>query len=207
MIKFQAIVLDEQLLFAAAFCELLKSTNNFESVEYSNKLDYFKEKAQSSSKISLFIDYLLPNVNTLSEIRKIRLDYPSIKIIILGVITNPHLILLIQKAGANGFISKNSSIEEIEDYLKSMDSEHFYVSENIKDDLINLYVNGHNVLFTAREHEILNYIYLGKTIVETANLLNLSKHTVIAHRRNMMEKTGVNSVTGLINKAKEQGML
>lgn len=207
MTKFHAIVLDEQQLFAAAFSELLKSTNNFETVNYSNKLDLIKGKSLPEGTFFLFMDYLLPNVNTLSEIRKIRIEHPTIKIIIVGIITNPHLILLIHKAGANGFISKNSSIIEIEDCLKYLNTDQFYVSENIKDDLINLYVNGHNILFTAREHEILNYIYLGKTIVETANLLNLSKHTVIAHRRNMMEKTGVNSVTGLINKAKEQGML
>lgn len=63
------------------------------------------------------------------------------------------------------------------------------------------YINKENNLFTRREKEILLYVAEGLTSKEISTKLYLSEHTVISHRRNMMEKCGANNATELITYA------
>ena len=72
---------------------------------------------------------------------------------------------------------------------------------------MNFLASGKEKLLTQRENEILQHIAHGATIEETAKKLFLSKHTVVAHRRNIMAKLEVNSVTVLLKKAMDLGLI
>ena len=199
--------LDDHHLFASALASLLKETGKFEVVTYSNKISEV-EKLLASNKIThLFTDYIMPGVNTLSEIAAIRTAYPTIFITVVSSISNPNLIFQMQKAGANSFISKNANKQELEECLSIMDTGKYFVSHDLRGAMMNLYVHGKEGLFTPREHEILQHIAAGSTIEETADKLFLSKHTVVAHRRNMMAKMEVNSVSALLKKAMDLGLV
>ncbi len=58
---------------------------------------------------------------------------------------------------------------------------------------------------SSREKEILKGIAYGKASKQIAEDLNISKHTVDTHRRNMIEKTGAANTTELVNKATKEG--
>ena len=63
------------------------------------------------------------------------------------------------------------------------------------------------IQISPREYEILEKISYGLTTKEIASELYLSQHTVISHRKNLMEKMGVPNVAGLVRKGFEQGVL
>lgn len=202
-----AVILDDHQLFASAFASLIKATNKFSVVASTNKFAEVEQLLISGNVTHLFTDYIMPEVNTLSEIMNIRAKYPGLFIIVVSSITNANLIYQMHKAGANSFISKNSSKQELEECFSIMDTGKYFVSRDLRGAMMNLFSNGKETLFTAREHEILQHIAAGSTIEETAAQLNLSKHTIVAHRRNMMAKMEVNSVASLLKKAMDLGIL
>jgi DNA-binding NarL/FixJ family response regulator len=202
-----AVILDDHQLFASALAGLLKEINKFDAITYTNKLTEAEELLASKKVSHFFTDYIMPEVNTLSEIMKVRAQYPGIFIIVVSSINNANLIFQMHKAGANAFISKTAGKHELEECLSSIDSGKYFVSPDMRGPMMNLFANGKEGLFTAREHEILQYIANGATIEETAEKLFLSKHTVVAHRRNMMAKMEVNSVAALLKKAMDLGLI
>lgn len=202
-----ALILDDHQLFAEALAGLIKSTGKFENVVFENDFKAIVTLLESQNASHLFIDYMMPNVNTMAEIRNFHLKYPKLKIIVVSSIINGNLVLQLQKAGANAFLSKNSNLDELTNAFKLVEAGKFFMSNDLKSEVIDLQFNSKKDLFTSREFEILHHIVNGDTIDETAEKLNLSKHTVVAHRRNMMEKMEVNSVPALIKKAMDLGMM
>ena len=201
-----AVILDDHHLFASALASLLKETEKFDVITSTSKISEVEQLLASNNITHLFTDYIMPGVNTLSEIAKIRAAYPAIFITVVSSITNANLIFQIQKAGANSFISKNADKQELEECFSIMHTGKYFVSRDLRSSMMNLFVQGKEGLFTPREHEILQHISAGYTIEETADKLFLSKHTIVAHRRNMMAKMEVNSVAALLKKAIDLGL-
>ena len=202
-----AVIIDDHQLFASALAGMIKEINKFEAVTYTNKLSELEQLLASKKVSHLFTDYIMPEVNTLSEIVKIKAAHPEIFIIVVSSISNANLVSQMHKAGANSFISKNSDKEELEECLCVMDNGKFFVSREMRSTMMNLFTQGKEGSFTTREHEILQHIAAGTTIEETAKKLFLSKHTIVAHRRNMMAKMEVNSVAALLKKAMDMGLI
>jgi two-component system, NarL family, response regulator FusR len=203
----EALVLDDHQLFAEAFAGLLKSTNQFAKVTSTNEFVQLETLLKTSKVSHLFIDYMMPNVNTLVEIKKIRMKFTALQIIVVSSILNPNLVMQLKNAGANGFISKNSNVHEIENCMRSINGGRFFMSADLRDEMIDYQLNNKKDIFTEREYEIFHHIVNGDSIDKTADKLNLSKHTVVAHRRNMMEKMEVNSVSAMIKKGIEMGLI
>jgi two-component system, NarL family, response regulator FusR len=189
-----AIILDDHQLFAEAFAQMIRNSTLFETVRFTDDLAVIKQQVANSSVSHIFIDYIMPNVNTLMEI-------------VVSSISNPNLIWQLQKVGADGFISKAANKAEVLECLNYVETGKFYVNKALKEAMFNSMANGKKELITERELEILHYISAGATIEDTADKLCISKHTVVAHRRNIMEKMEVNSVSALMKKAMDLGLL
>ncbi|MBX3257903.1 MAG: response regulator transcription factor [Chitinophagaceae bacterium] len=202
-----AVVLDDHKLFSLAWACLLKETNCFNNTICAQSIDEVKQLLVKGESTHLFIDYMMPQVNTLAEIAGIRAGYPGIFIIVVSSLTNTNVMAHLQKEGANAFISKTSERHEIEECLCAIENGRFFMSADVRSIMTNNVQRTRRALFTPREYEILKYIASGKTIEQTALNLFLSKHTIVSHRRNMMEKMGVNSATALLKKAVESGMI
>ncbi len=196
-----ALILDDHHLFAQAFSTLLKEINKFKKIQCIRSIDELDKQLKTNDISHLFVDYNMPGINTLSEIKRIKTLYPDLYITVVSCINNGSLIHQIQKNGASGFISKNSNIEEVQECLQTLSLGKNYVSPDVRNAILDVLMNGEDLLFTAREYEILQYIASGSTIEDTAAALNLSRHTIVAHRRNMMAKLNVHSVTALLKKA------
>jgi len=200
-------VLDDHQLFASALAGLIRETGKFEGVFCTDKLAEVQQFLVSNNISHFFTDYIMPDVNTLSEIAKIKSEYPDIFITVISSIKNANLVFQMHKAGADSFLSKNSDKYELEECLSIMDTGKYFVSRDMRGPMMNFLASGKEKLLTQRENEILQHIAHGATIEETAKKLFLSKHTVVAHRRNIMAKLEVNSVTVLLKKAMDLGLI
>ncbi|RYF87602.1 MAG: response regulator transcription factor [Chitinophagaceae bacterium] len=202
-----ALLLDDHLLFAEAFSLLLRDTKKFETIHCLSSINELDAWLQKGNVSHLFMDFNMPGINTLTEIKRIKTRYPFLYITMVSCVSNGNLIYQMQKNGASSFISKNSTSEQIEDCLQSLTLGKSYVSPDVREAILDVLMNGQDQLFTAREYEVLQHIGTGATIEDMAAAMNLSKHTIIAHRRNMMEKMDVNSVTALLKKAMDLNMI
>ncbi|MNS11797.1 Positive transcription regulator EvgA [compost metagenome] len=196
-----AIVLDDHKLFADSFALTLEKTSLFEKViAYTKEEDLvqFLVKYRAVKKPFLFLDYYLEAsqvTSILNNIRKLRTDA---YIIIVSCISNPMMVKQLQEFQPDGIISKSDGVNEILDCIYALNKKAKYVSPYIQSIIDTLPDPAGNMPLTQREVEILRYFAQGHTVDATAELMNLSRHTVAAHRRKMFEKVNVHNISGLL---------
>jgi len=170
------------------------------------RIKELQELIEANKVDHLFIDLDREDSDMISLIQKISIANKTLFIIISSS-DNAMIAFKTQQAGARAFISKNSGKKEISDCLNTIHADNYYLSPDVFNNALESHLDGKKDIFTERELEILNFIASGKNIKDISALLNLSRYTVIAHRRNMMKKLGVNNMMSLVKRAKEIGQL
>lgn len=156
--------------------------------------------ALTNTKVDLLItDYNLPDEDGLSLVRKVRRKYPDIKILVLSMHDEAHLVKEILKEGINGYVMKKDSHKDLIDAIYAVKSGKTYLSSEVNAMLIRG-LNGEEEqkLLTDREREILKLISKEFTNKQIAEELFISERTVETHRKNIFRKTGTNNLVGLI---------
>jgi DNA-binding NarL/FixJ family response regulator len=153
----------------------------------------------------IFMDILMPEINGLKTLRNIREINPSIKIIGLTKKSKDNDVLNFFKAGADGYLFKNLSLEKMEKAIHSIVRGNNCFTEEIR-----CFFSGKlnqkcktkldNVLreeLSEREKEILRLICKQHSTNEISDLTGLSKKTIELHRGHIMAKTHSKNMVGL----------
>lgn len=156
----------------------------------------------------LITDYNLPGNSGLDLIKKIKPACAQLKIIVLSMHDEPHLVRSILKENVDGYLLKNDSHNELLSAIDAVQKNETYLSKAINKIMIEAlrYPDEHR-LITDREKEIVELIakeYNNKQIAET---LFISERTVETHRKNIFRKTKTGSVVGLLKFAYANGIL
>lgn len=150
----------------------------------------------------LITDYNLPDDDGLSLVRKVKRKYPDLKIIVLSMHDEGHLVKEILKEGINGYVLKKDSHNELIDAIYAVKHGKIYLSSDVNSILLKgLHGEGEQKLLTEREREILKLISQEFTNRQIAEELFISERTVETHRKNIFRKTGTNNMVGLIKYA------
>lgn len=144
-------------------------------------------------------DYNLGEDDGLSLVQKVKRINPEIKIIVLSMHDESHLVKEILKEGINGYVLKKDTKDELLEAIYSVRSGKMYLSNDINSMLVkSLYEPDEGKLLTSREREILQLIAKEYTNRDIAEELFISERTVETHRKNIFRKTKTNSIVGLI---------
>jgi two-component system nitrate/nitrite response regulator NarL len=156
----------------------------------------------------LITDLNLPDQSGLVLIKAARNRYPEMKIIVLSMHDEPHLIRDILKEGVHGYILKSATNDELKKAIsKVMDGKRF-VSEDISGLLLEDFNSKEkHQLLTEREREIVQLIAKEYSNKQIAEELFISERTVETHRKNIFRKTNTNSVVGLLKFAYNNHLL
>ena len=156
----------------------------------------------------LVTDYNLPDDDGLSLVRKVKRLWPEIKILVLSMHSEAHLVKEILKEGIDGYVLKKDSKDELIDALYSVKKGNLFVSNEINNMLVrNLHQPDDQKLLTEREREILKLIAKEYTNRMIAEELFISERTVETHRKNIFRKTKTNSLVGLIKFAHSNNLI
>ncbi|MBN2590233.1 MAG: response regulator transcription factor [Sedimentisphaerales bacterium] len=146
----------------------------------------------------VIMDISMPNLNGIEATREILRHKPQIKIIILSMYTDKHIVKESLEAGAQGYILKSNLLDELLNAIKAIKANERYLSPRITgivvEDYINLKANGKTkkqIELTSRERHIIQLIAEGKTIKEIARTINISPKTADANRRQIMNKLNI----------------
>lgn len=199
-----AIIFDDHLLFAESFSVLIERLDVFHSIHLirdKDELTRFLIK-HHHTPVYLFLDYYLPGDHApaiLSEARRLN---KRLRAIILSSVVAPSIITNIMTYQPDGFISKSSGTDVILQCMETIAAGKTYTCPIIRDILKGASIT-RTVPFTDREIEVLQYFANGLSIAQTAEATYLSKHTIVAHRRNMMAKANCKSITELLAYARK----
>jgi len=156
------------------------------------------------------IDVSMPELNGIEATRRILEQCPHVKILALSMHKDAVYVREILRAGARGYILKDSVDAEFVQAIRALSRGEGYLSPAISGAVLDDYrrhVSDPVDLLTTREREVLQLIAEGKTNKEIANLLDLSVYTVDAHRGKIMEKLNMHSVTDLVRFAIRKGIV
>lgn len=161
------------------------------------------------------LDITMPNMNGIEAARQITEKQPHIAVVVLSMHADESYVLRALKAGARGYLLKESPESDFISAIRSASEGKSFFSPAVSRLLVEDYV--HQLqdrdiedsydLLTPREREILQMVAEGKTNKEIANQLNLSLYTVETHRGNMLQKLNLHSVPELILYAVRKGVI
>ncbi len=178
------------------------------------------EKHAPEIQVAL-IDIRLQDGTGIELTREIRQKYPHIQVIGLTMYDSDAYLEAMLKAGARGYLLKNTSREELFKAIKTVLAGRYYFSEGIHDAIGHYFATEkepsqlHGATsdslktprLTQREQQILELVAQELNNTQIAAQLNLSPRTVHTHRRAIMQKLGVRNTAGLIRQAIEMGLL
>ncbi|GAB4238269.1 MAG: response regulator transcription factor [Ekhidna sp.] len=197
--KMKIYLTDDHAILLGGLIKILSAEDDFEIAGSAGTVRETLDDLSQKNVDLLITDYNLPDDDGLTLVRRVKQKYPDIKIIVLSMHDEAHLIKEILKEGINGYILKKDSHEELVSAVRAVQNNKVYLSSDVNTMLMKG-LNGteEQKLLTDREREILKLIAREYTNREMAEELFISERTVETHRKNIFRKTGTNNLVGLI---------
>lgn len=150
----------------------------------------------------LILDVNFPEGNSISILSEIKTIQPDIKILIFSVHDENIYAMRYLNAGASGYVNKEISEDEIKYAINSVISSGRYITQNIKDRILDFYISKKPVnpldLLSNREIEVAQLLIKGYGNLEILELLNIKKTTVSTYKNRIFEKLEIDNLADLI---------
>lgn len=203
------LIADDHQLFIDGIKSILEKVINVETIgEANNGLEVLKLLENGSAPDIIITDIRMPILDGIGLTRMLTAEYPKIKVLALSMFDQAIDVTEMLEVGAKGYVTKNVDKRELEAAINALVKGEYYFSNNLPESIKDWFTKEKNAFqpqLTKREVEILQLIVKGRTSIEMAKHLKLSKFTVDTHRKNIHKKLGIKSNTGLVNYALKQG--
>ena len=199
--QIKLIIADDHILFIDGLKLLLREEKDMALINIANDGKELLDIMHQQLPDVVLLDINMPKINGLDAVRFIKQSYPAVMVIMLSTYNEDHLIEKAKQYGANGYLLKNSSKEELLQTIHLVAEGHSCFPyrlpkiENVFDSTDN-FLKQFNL--TKREFEIIQLIKKGYTNQQIAEKLYLSIYTVETHRKNIMQKLGLNTPSSLM---------
>lgn len=213
--KKKIVIAEDHTILRDGLRALISSQNNLEVIGEAGDGREAVRIVDNLEPDLLLIDLSMPKMNGIEAIKEIKNQHPDIKVIILTVHKSDEYIFASLKAGANGYMLKDASQNELLQAIQYVLNGKSFISPSISDRVIDAYLNAapkdttFSVLdnLTSREREILKLIAEGYTNKQIADHLCISLKTVEKHRANLMNKLDLRNTAALTTFAIENGLV
>lgn len=200
-------LVDDHIIFLEGLLSLLENDKYKIAGTATNAENAIKLMQQTPVDL-LITDLNLPGMDGLKLTENVKKQFPLLRIIMLSMHDEIQMVRDALKAGVNGYIMKRDSHQELVLAIETVSKNEMYISKELNSKLLAGLANPQEQpLLTDREKEILKMIAEDLSNQEIADRLHISKRTVETHRKNLMLKTGSNSVVGLVNFAYKNRLL
>jgi DNA-binding NarL/FixJ family response regulator len=161
----------------------------------------------------VIMDIAMPDMNGIEATQQIVEKHPDIKVVALSMHTERRFVAEMLKAGASGYLLKDSAFDELAHAIHIIHEGKTYLSPGITGVLVEDYMqqlsgggNSASSQLSAREREVLQLIAEGLATKEIARRLDVSVKTIETHRHNIMNKLDIRSVAELTKYAIREGL-
>lgn len=201
------LIVDDHVLFRQGLKHVLEMEGGFAVVgEASDGGEAFQLVKILKPDIVL-MDISMPNSNGIEATQKIKRILPSIAIILLTMYEDSFLQKEAMKIGASGYVLKRSPYTELFGVIQKVHTNHAYFISSPKIEDVTLMAPPFFNDLTMREKEILRMLAYGMENKEISKHLCISIYTVGTHRRNIMNKLNLHSLSEIIKYALMHGMM
>lgn len=157
------------------------------------------------------LDVAMPELNGIDAAEQIRAAAPATQVIILSMHSAAEHVYRALKAGARGYLLKESAGDEVREAVRAVHAGRRYLSHAISETVIESYLGQRPVespleSLSAREREVLQLTVEGKSSAEIAEVLSLSPKTVETYRARLMQKLNLADLPALVKFAIQHGL-
>ncbi len=211
MEKINVLLVDDHKLIRDGLKSIINTTKNITVVnEFSGGKDAIKFLEKEANSIDVILmDITMPELNGIDATEIIKKLHPKMKIIALTMHSEEAYIIKMIKAGALGYILKDSSKEILIEAIETVAKNEKYYSYEVSMKLITMFLDDdkpNDPQLSARELEIIKHIAQGCTNKEIAIQIDISDRTVETHRRNIIKKLNVKNTAELVSYSLKNGL-
>lgn len=166
--------------------------------------------AESLKPDIVVMDVAMPELNGIEATRRMGESVPHARVVALSMHKDSVYVREILRAGARGYLLKDSVAGDLVSAVRSVARGEGYISPQVSNAVLDDYrrhVTNPIDTLTSREREVLQMLAEGKTNKEIAVILNLSVYTVDAHRGRIMEKLNLHSINEMVRFAVRNGLI
>jgi DNA-binding NarL/FixJ family response regulator len=219
------LLVDDHAMIRAGLRKLLEAEQGLQVVGEASNGRAAVEMTRELQPDVVVMDIRMPDLNGVDATRQAIAARPDVKIIALSANSDERSTGEMLRAGARGYVVKDAAYDELVAAIRAVSSGQVYFSPAVADRLAADLRNGGSAIggdadadagtanaesvynrLTSREREILQLIAEGKATKEVAAILHVSVKTAETHRRNIMEKLGIDSIAELTKYAIREGL-
>ena len=207
----KVFLVDDHQIVRDGIKALLKDEPSIEIIGEAESCYLLFETLKTGQPDIVILDISLPNMSGIEVAKILSKDYPNVKILMLSMYNNEDFIFNSIKAGAKGYLPKNTERTELVKALHEINAGREYFSPEIAQVMHQTYIRkarfGKEIddrkegELTPRELEILKHVAEGRASAEIASELFISVRTVETHRNHIMQKLNLSSTVDLVKYA------
>jgi DNA-binding NarL/FixJ family response regulator len=215
----RVLLVEDHHLVRAGFKALLGRFNYVEVVAEASDGRQALDQISESQPDVVLMDISMPWLNGVEATRRIAMEYPGVRVIMLSMYASEEYVLQSLKAGAVGYLLKDSEPAEFEKAIQVVSDGETYLCSGVAhlalnyaqrtktgvDETENL--NNPYTDLTSRQREVLQLVAEGNTSLQIAERLDISVRTVERHRADIMERLNINDLPGLVRYALRVGII
>lgn len=168
------------------------------------------EKARTNQYDVIILDITMPGRNGLEILKQIKAEAIKTPVLVLSMHPEDQYATRVLRAGAAGFLSKETAAEELVIAIRKILSGRKYITGMVAEKLLaepaGAYKSPHEML-SDREFEVMRFIASGKTVTEIAGILSVSTPTISTYRTRILEKMQLRNNAELTHYAFSQGIV
>ena len=211
MKKIRLFLVDDHQIVRDGIRALISDSDNVEIIGEASCGDELMEKLRVSVPDVLMLDISMPDMSGIEVTRNVIENYPTVQVLILSMYTNEEFIFNAIKAGARGYLPKNTTREELLTAVETVSHGKEYYSDSVSDIMLKSYVriakddekpqDKKDAALTTREIEILKLFAGGLSNQEIADKLFISIRTVESHKNHIMQKLDLKTPVDMVKYA------
>ncbi len=198
----KVFLVDDHAILLNGLVRILEAEPGIEVLGTAGSVKELLERLEGLQPEVLISDYSLPDGTGLGIVRKTKESHPGMKVIVLSMHEEVHLVKEVLKEGVSGYILKKDSHNELIRAVWAAVEGKTYLSPDISQMLVQqLSAPEPKVLLTPREREVLRLLIEEQTNKQIGERLCISERTVETHRKNIFRKTGTHNMIALVKYA------
>jgi two-component system invasion response regulator UvrY len=199
------LIADDHAVVRKGIKQILVEANNDACIGEAGNLYELRDLIIDQPWDIVVLDLAMPDGNGLESLKQIKQEYPNLPVLIMSIYPEDQYALRTIRAGASGYLTKESAPEELVQAIQKILAGGEYISASVEQELVNYARHEddqplHHAL-SDREYQVLCLIASGKELKEIANELSLSVKTVSTYRARLLNKMNMRTNAELMHYA------
>ena len=200
------LVADGHPIVQKGLQSLFKSSSQIKITGFVSTTEELFDYVSKNSVDIVLMEMDIPTVNGVTALRRLKKEYPDVKVVMFSGQSEDVYAISTLKAGASGYLSKSVQPEMIEEALQKVGSGGIFISNDLAQRLaFDESTNKPRRLFrrlSTREVEVLKLLAAGRRNKHIAEELDLNEKTVSTYKARLMRKLNVDNMVDLLQQAK-----